>query len=446
MKRVLIITYYFPPSGGAGVQRVLKFVKYLPEFGWEPTVLTVNENAEFPTRDVSLYNEIPEHIQIMRTPLFEPYKVYLKFTGKTASQGMDIATLHQGRKSFKEAMAEWIRSTFFIPDARCLWKRTAVPFGKRLLKEKHFDVIFSSAPPYTTHLIGKRLAKYSGKPWVADFRDSWVGWLSAAQRWWMPRKIELTMENAVLRDASRITHVSKGVKTDLLSRHLNIPADKWTLLTNGFDQADFDGIHKKPPENPFVITYTGSLYGHRNPHTFLAGLRMLVDEHAEYNKRIKVMFVGRVDPEFLTAFQQFGDMIQHIPYVSHHESIRYLLGSHALLLIIDDSPAMKSIITGKLYEYIGARRPVLAIAPEGEAAELIRTAGIGEVVAPMDAGSVCRILKAWITAGSRHFTYLKRKYDVSSEFNRKNLTHTLATIFNSIDQSKSSVNDKGMHL
>lgn len=431
MKKVLIISYYFPPSGGAGVQRILKFVKYLPEFGWEPVILTVQEAAGFPAQDASLLQEIPDEIRVIRTTIFEPYEAYRRFIGKTTPQGTDIATLGQSGVSFKERFAEWIRATFFIPDARCFWKMTAVPAGKRLLKTEKFDVILSSAPPYTTHLIGLALARYSGVPWIADFRDSWVGWLSTPQRWWMPRKIDLIMEKLVLRSANQITHVSKGVKEDLLSRHPEISEAKWRFLPNGYDQADFDGLNDLPPENHFVITYTGSLYGHRNPNVFLKGLQELLQDHPDSANHIKVRFVGRVDPKFLEAFQAFGNMIEHIPYVTHQESIRYLLRSHVLLLIIDNAPASKSIITGKLYEYIGARRPILALAPDGEAAELIRELEAGEV---LDVDNVTGVKESCINFYYqwRQGILFKQESPILHEYQRNKLTKKLIKIFESV--------------
>lgn len=426
MKKVLIISYYFPPSGGAGVQRVLKFVKYLPDYGWEPVVLTVQESAGFPAQDASLLQEIPDQIRVIRTRIFEPYEAYRKFTGKSTPQGMDIATLGQSGGSFKDRFAEWIRATFFIPDARCFWKRTAIRAGKRLLKTEKFDIVFSSAPPYTTHLIGMALARYSDVPWIADFRDSWVGWLSTPKRWWLPYQIDLKMEKSVLNDADQITHVSNGVKADLLSRHPEISENKWALLPNGFDQADFEGLNDKPPENRFIITYTGSLYGHRNPQIFLKALHKLLEEHPDCKDQILIRFVGRVDPKFLEAFEVFGSIIEHIPYVTHNESIRYLLQSNLLLLIIDNAPASKSIITGKLYEYIGARRPILAIAPEGEAAEIIQELGVGKVFRPTDDRKTINEISKWIIGQMRHPFNLNKI--ATDQYERKALTRSLVAI------------------
>ncbi|MBN1780440.1 glycosyltransferase family 4 protein [bacterium] len=431
MKKVLIIAYYFPPSGGAGVQRVMKFVKYLPEFGWEPLVLTVNENAGFPVRDSSLLNEIPKDIRVIRTRIFEPYRAFHRFTGKSSAQGTDMATLHRRRRSLRERIAEFVRSNFFIPDARCFWRSTAVPAGKKLLKNERIDLIFSSAPPYTTHLVARAIADYADLPWIADFRDSWVDWLSAPKRTGISRRIDLAMENSVLKRADHITHVTRGIQQDLLSRHPDVSKEKWSLIPNGFDREDFNGLTPETAGTHFVITYTGSLYGHRNPESFLEGLRLLFQNQPQYRQKIRVQFIGRVDPEFIRAFGAFGDHIVHIPYVTHRESLEYMLKSDVLLLIIDDARASRSIITGKCYEYLASGRPILAIAPEGEAADLIRTLKAGEVVSPQHPVAVhhtlLRMIGKW-QAGED----IPVDADMINRYDRKVITGHLAGLFHKV--------------
>jgi glycosyltransferase involved in cell wall biosynthesis len=432
MKKVLIISYYFPPSGGAGVQRVLKFVKYLPQFGWEPIVLTVHEGAGFPARDPSLLKEIPKGIPVHRTKIFEPYSIYRKVTSKKKDEAIDIATLSQTGLSLSERFSRFIRSTFFIPDARCFWKKHAVKTGQKIIDSQSIDLIFSSAPPYTCHRIGQQLQKYSALPWVADFRDSWVGWLSAPKRWFLPHWIDRSMEHSVLRNADRCVTVSNGIREDLLSRNKRVDLDKWDLIPNGYDGEDFKNRNGNPSNDLFVLTYTGSLYGHRSPETLLSALERILQKHPELQNVIRIRFIGRVDAHFLEAFKRFGTIIQYIPYVPHSESIRMLLDSTALLLIIDDAPANQSIITGKLYEYIGAKRPILALAPEGEAAQLIRQLNIGAVVHPNDASSIQKALEIWLDIWKRKKSIIKLSDDRIEQFDRKNLTKQLADVFDGL--------------
>jgi len=242
-KKVLLIAYYFPPSGGAGVQRTLKFVKYLQEFGWQPVVLTV-QNADYPAVDESLLAEIPQDTPVYRSKIAEPYAIYRRLTGQKNGP-TDIAVLSRDpdqQLSLREKFSEWIRAAFFVPDARIGWLPFAASLGKKIIAREQIDLIYSSAPPYTAHLIAGRLHRRTGLPWVADFRDSWIGWLSAPQ--WRPlpsRAVEKWMERGVLRDATRVLAVSAGVREDLLSRHPHLRDGRWHILTNGYDSADSTG-------------------------------------------------------------------------------------------------------------------------------------------------------------------------------------------------------------
>jgi glycosyltransferase involved in cell wall biosynthesis len=396
-RKVLIISYYFPPSGGAGVQRVLKLVKYLPEFGWQPVVLTVREDADFPARDPSLLDEIPAATPVHRTRIFEPYGLYRKWTGRKKSDAIDIVTnAAAAGGSPAEKISRWVRATFFIPDARRFWKRPALAEAEKIIRSGPVDLILSSAPPYTCHLIGMALRERHRIPWIADFRDSWVGWLSAPTRWSLPDGIDRRMERRVLTAADGLVCVSNGVRNDLMSRNPEISGDKWRLIPNGFDAADFEGMKTGPAEGRFVLTYAGSLYGKRNPAAFIEALESLFSERPEYGQKILFRFVGRLDPRYLDAFRRLGDAFEHIPYVPHRASLEYLLSSSALLLIIDEAAAAASIVTGKIYEYLAARKPVLALAPDGDAADLIRKLNAGKVVSPGDAEGVKTVMKEWV--------------------------------------------------
>lgn len=396
-KKVLMIAYYFPPSGGAGVQRTLKFIKYLPAMGWEPVVLTARD-ADYPAYDESLMVEVPPTLAVHQSYIPEPYQLYRQLTGRQMNEAVDIATLSrdsQQRKKFSERLAEWIRGSFFIPDARVGWLPFAVSLGLKAIKQEQIDVIYSSAPPYTCHLIGYWLKKLTGRPWVADFRDSWVGWLSSAKRPKLPDKFDRHLEHSVLKSADRILTVSNGIAQDLGSRHPELVDKRWQLLPNGYDGADFDGVTASPPNEKMVITYTGSLYGHRNPYYLLQALSELLTELPELKQKLQLTFVGRIGGFIEQMLRQpmFQGMVEIVPYVPHQQSIQYLLDSHVLLLIIDDAPANKGILTGKLFEYLGARKPILALAPEGDAAELIRETNAGLVVHPSNVPQIKMVLR-----------------------------------------------------
>jgi glycosyltransferase involved in cell wall biosynthesis len=409
---------------------VLKFVKYLPGFGWEPVVLTVKENASFPVRDESLQAEIPEGVTVVRTPLFEPYGFYRKLTGRSKGESLDIAANTDGRNSPGEKFSEWIRSTFFIPDARIFWKHRAVREGMKIIHRHGIHAVLSSAPPYTCHLIGRDLKRRSGLPWAADFRDSWVDWLSAPSRRLLSRKIDLAMEGSVLGEADRILHATRGVRADLFSRHPSLEEDKWEYLPNGYDSGDFSGPSPPPRTDRFILTYTGSLYGKRNPRVLLEALDRMTAEKPGLKEKLLVRFVGRVHESIAEEFGRFGEMIETIPYVDHAQSIGLLRDSSALLLIVDDAPQSAGIVTGKLYEYIGSGKPILALAPAGEAADLVFSLGAGRVADPGDPDSVRRILERWIEAWQQgRFQELFHVRD-SGKFDRRELTRQLAETLN----------------
>lgn len=438
-RTVLIVTYYFPPSGGAGVQRALKFVKYLRDFGWEPVVLTVREDADFPARDESLLAEVPAGVEVVRTDIFEPYGLYRKWTGKAGNAAIDIETNTGGKRAgIRERAADFVRSTFFIPDARRFWKPQALAAAEGILKRRKVDAIVSTAPPYTCHLIAESMRRRHRIPWVADFRDSWVGWLSAPDRWWLPDRVDRALENKVLRNADRILAVSEGVRSDLASRNPDIPTGKWRILTNGFDAADFAGLDPNPDADRFVITYTGSLYGKRDPSALLRACRSLAERRPDLAEKLLIRFIGRLDSSTLEAFRTLGRRFEHVPYVPHGESLKALLESSALLLVIDTAAAAGTIVTGKVYEYLGAGRPILALAPEGDAARLIRSLGAGAVVAPDDSGGVERVLEEWITAWRANTHIPRPSANAVLRYERKALTGELASVLNEISASGGS--------
>ncbi len=445
-KKILIITYYFPPSGGAGVQRCLKFVKYLSEFGWQPVVLTVKD-ADYPAYDESLLAEVPANVPVYRTKIFEPYQLYRRLTGKKVGEAMDIATLSRDssqQRKWSERLAEFVRSTLFIPDARIGWKPFAVREGLEIIKNEQIDLILSSAPPYTCHLIGRTLKLKTGLPWICDFRDSWVGWLSAAKRSGLPHWIELRQEHSVLRDADRILTVSPGVQEDLTSRHPKLLEQRWLQLPNGYDSHDFEGIEPFPEDNKLTITYTGSLYGNRNPENLLKALIELIQEDSRWKTHLRLKFVGRVAQPILEQFNQpeLIGLIEYLPYVPHQESIRHLLSTDLALLIIDDAPANKGILTGKLYEYLGSRKPILALAPPGNAVDLIRQLNAGYIAPPGDIEQIKAILQEimdkWL---NQQLALEKMDQTGIANLDRKNLTRQLSQIADELSSQQKAKQD-----
>ncbi len=384
MRKVLIVAYYFPPSGGPGVQRVLKFVQYLRDFNWEPVVLTVRDGT-FPARDESLLEVIPEDVRVCRTDIFEPYDLYRKLTGKKKSDGIDVNTLREkGSKiPLSERISEFIRATFFIPDARMGWRRYGVSEGLRVIAEEKIEAIYSSSPPYTCSLIARDLKRKTGLPWIAGFRDPWTGFLTTPDRWAVPAAIDRKMERSVFTEADLVDVAWKGIAEDALGKYPELDRKKFRHLPNGFDSNDFPDVEKSERKDKrFTVTYTGSMYGLRTPREFLDAVESLIRGGEVDPEMIRLQFIGRFGDEVHRMFRSFStqDVIDVQGYMPHSESIRRLFLSDALLLVVDTTADSAEIVPGKVYEYIGTLKPLIAIAPEeGAIADLVAETGAGFV-------------------------------------------------------------------
>jgi len=376
MKKVLIVAYYFPPSGGPGVQRVLKYVQYLRDFGWEPVVLTVRD-GNFPARDESLLKEIPEGIQVIRTDIFEPYDLYRTFTGKKKGTAIDVNTIRkEGTKlSVSEWLAEFIRATFFIPDARIGWYNHAMKAGLEVIEKEKIEAIYSSSPPYTCALIARGLKRKTGLPWIAGFRDPWTGFITTPDRWAIPAGIDRKLEHAVFSEADLVEVAWLGIMKDAMRKYPKLPGARFHHLPNGFDSHDFPEVDTSArTDNRFTVTYTGSMYGRRNPDAFLKAVERLATRGEIDPSGIRLRFIGRFGDEVLEMFRSspLGDAIEVVGYMPHRESIAQLFLSDALLLVVDECDESDEVVPGKVYEYIGSGRPLLAVAPErGAIADLI---------------------------------------------------------------------------
>lgn len=380
MKNLLVITYYFPPSGGPGVQRVLKHVKYLREFGWNPIVFTVRD-ADYPAFDYSLIDEIPKDIKVIRSKIFEPYNFYRKLTGKKPGEPVDVNIIKkEGAKlSFKEQIIEFIRGTFFIPDARIGWYFTSKRELNEVIRDNKIDAIYSSSPPYTSSVIAKYAKKKLKVPWIAGFRDPWTDFIQAPPRWFLPKYIDKSMEKNVFTTADAVEVAWLGIQKDALQKYPNLPNDKFIHIPNGFDSDDYPNIEQKRSE-VFTITYTGSMYGKRNPKALFDAIESLIQQSKITNKDFILQFIGRFGQEVHQMMDQtsFKERIININYIPHNESIKKLLESDALLLIVDESKESEEIVPGKVYEYLGTYKPLLVVAPEqGAIADLIQETGTG---------------------------------------------------------------------
>ena len=375
MKRVLIIAYYWPPSGGSGVQRWVKFVKYLPAEGWEPVVFAPL-NADYPSLDPSFEAEVPASVEVLRGRIWEPYAAYRKLLGgKGAST--QVTEISSGKKTWKQKLSLWIRANLFVPDPRVGWVKPSVKTLKKYLAEHPVDAIVTTGPPHSVHLIGQRLHKALGTPWIPDFRDPWsrmyyLKYLPMTGRTW--RKLR-SQELAVLDECSTVLACTPLVQEDFRTQTKTPVA----CITNGFDEEDFLG---PAPEGDglFNITHTGLFAADGNPFTLWKVLGQMAAEDAEFKAALRLRLVGKVDREVLEALSAEGlaaNVVALGPQ-NHAAAVKEQRSATMLILPLRNDPEYRPILPGKLFEYLAARRPVLGIGQvDGAMARVLRQTQAG---------------------------------------------------------------------
>lgn len=430
MKKVLIITYYWPPAGGGGVQRWVKFVKYLREFGWEPIVFTV-KNGSYPITDLTLHNEVPKDIEVIQSPIFEPYEWYKLLTGKGKNDKIDANFLSEGKKmGWKDRLAVWVRGNFFIPDARAFWIKPSIKVLKKYLAEHEVDAVVSSGPPHSCHLIALGIKESLGLPWVVDYRDPWtqIDYFNDLGLTTWARKKHFGLEQMVLNACDVIVTVGKTMAEDLES----ISSNRKEVITNGFDEADRANVDIIL-DDAFSVTYIGTMNSARNPVVFWEALSQLKSEMHPLVGKIKVKLVGK--PELLVhqSIDQYDitELVEFCGYVTHQEAIRYQNSSRVLLLVINNTSNNKSILTGKIFEYLASGRPILCIGPEdGDAADILKDAKTGSMYDYKDVNGVKEYLK------HAYENYLNSNQEFGSSsievYSRRNLTKKLAALLDDI--------------
>ncbi len=430
MKKVLFITYYFPPSGGSGVQRVVKFVKYLPQFGWKPLVYTV-EKGEYPILDESLLKDLPQNTEILRYKIWEPYSLYKKFTGQSAGTKISPGFLAEEKK-LKPAhrISRWIRGNLFIPDARKYWIKPSVSFLKRYLHINHVDAIISSGPPHSVHLIALSLKKLFNIPWIADFRDPWtdVYYFKQLHLSKYAEKKHSELEYMVLNKADCLIAVGNTMKNDF-EQKTDIPVE---VITNGFDEDDI----KDAPVNldeKFSIVYTGYLLPDENPEILWQVLSESVNNFKGFAQDLELKFAGKTDVKVIDRINHYGldKYLTLIPYQPHNIITSYQQKAQVLLLLLNDTPEFKRVLTGKLFEYLAARRPIISIgSASGDAAEVIRETGTGYIFSGTDKEKLREKLMDFYN------NYKHKNLTVSGtnleKYSRRFLTQKLAEILNNL--------------
>ncbi|MCB0764593.1 MAG: glycosyltransferase [Flavobacteriales bacterium] len=362
MKRVLIITYYWPPNGGAGVYRWLKFSRYLPQYGWQPVIYTPS-NPELVAEDAGLLKEVSPELDVIRRPIREPFALYKRFTGRRQEERVQTAFLNEaGKRGWKEDLSLWIRSNLFIPDARIWWVRPSIAFLETYLRDHPVDAIVTTGPPHSMHLIGMGLKRVIGVPWVADFRDPWTeidyyGQLTLTAR---ADAKHHRLERQVLRTADKVVTVS-WTWADRLAAIGGRPVE---VITNGFDPADVP----TPPvavDETYSLVHVGSMSATRDCPGLWRQLAEIRDAEPSFAQRFKLRFVGPVDASIIESATNagLGAHIERVGRVDHARAMREMQRARVLLLPINDTPNSEGILPGKLFEYLSIGRPILAVGP-----------------------------------------------------------------------------------
>jgi len=366
-KKALIITYYWPPAGGPGVQRWLKFVKYLPEFGIEPIVY-IPENPNYPIVDESLLNEVRDDVKILCYPISEPYKfadLFSKQKSKTISKGIISEKKNQ---NILEKLMLYIRGNFFIPDARIGWVKPSVKLLNEFIKKEQVDTVITTGPPHSLHLIGLELKNQLGVKWIADFRDPWTS-IGYHKQLRLTKKSELKhkiLEKQILNGSDQIivtSHITKQEFQQITDKPIEV-------ITNGYDVGCSEKVEL---DKMFSLSHIGSLLSKRNPEILWKVLSELINEFPDFASDIQLNFIGLLSEDVLNSIKKYGlsKYINDVGYVSHKEAVKFQKKSQLLLLIEINSVDTKCIIPGKLFEYMVSNRPIIALGPKGSDVEKI---------------------------------------------------------------------------
>ncbi|MDT8402131.1 MAG: glycosyltransferase [Bacteroidales bacterium] len=413
-KKILIITYYWPPCGGAGVQRWLKFAKYLPEYGWEPLVLTVDPaDAQYPAIDESLKKDIDPSLKVFKT---RAHNYFILGSGKKTETVAGGIALSQ--KGLLNLAARFIRGNFFIPDPRKGWNRFALPKAVELIKKEQIKYILTTSPPHSTQLIGLKLKSlFPSVNWICDLRDPWtdIYYYGKFYGTWPAKWYDRKLEMKVLMHADKIITVGKSL-AELFALKMNEARGKISVVSNGYDEDDFQGTYKREKEK-LKITYVGTLSDQYPVEPLINALSVLQDRNKAYELNIAGQCPAEIKRSISGRLKE--DYVNSIPYLSHETAIKKMAGSTVLLLLIPDHKGNELIITGKLYEYLRTGVPILLIGPEdGDAAEIIRENKAGRSFSKTDVEGILNYLSSDLLN--------ETAYELPAKYNRRMITAALS--------------------
>jgi glycosyltransferase involved in cell wall biosynthesis len=427
-QRVLIISYYWPPYTGSGVQRWLKFAKYLPEFGWEPVVYTP-ESPEYGLQDESFLKEIPDACTVIKRPIWEPYKLLNLFKGKSKQSNIGLVKSNAS-KGLKDKVLNWIRGNIFIPDPRVFWVRPSVRFLTQYLKANPVDVIITTGPPHSMHLIGLGLKQKLGITWLADFRDPWskLDFLDQFMVTAWSRKRYENFESKVLKHADAVLGTSHSMK-DFLQ---DFDHQKFYTITNGYDESDFDNIPNVQPEK-FIISHTGLLNENRNPSNLWKVLNELCEENEAFSNELEIQLTGLVDSNVVAIIQAYPLLKARLKlqaYQPHSEVIRQNAKAAVLLMLINNTHNANANIPGKLFEYLAVKRPILSIGKKSADASKIVEACHAGFALEYDATTELKAALLQLFEAYQSQSNNNKAFKNIEQYSRKALTKKLAELLN----------------
>ena len=430
-KKVLIVTYYWPPSGGSGVQRWLKFVKYLNKAGWGTFVVTP-ENPSFTMSDASLLRDVHPDAQVIRLPIWEPYDAFFKLSGLLGKRSRPASDMiSTGKKSLFQRISAWVRGNVFIPDPRMFWVKPTAKFLEDFVKKNEVETIVTTGPPHSIHLIGLRLKKKNpGLKWIADFRDPWSEWdlLDTLSLSGYARRKHQSLERQVLQTADRVITIAPYH----VKRLEVLGGRSVDLITNGFDTDDFDQVQKVRTEK-FTIRHTGIVDELRDPRPFMLALKSVVEANAGMKDDVNVEFIGNVNSsfkEFVKNDMVLSSITKFTSTIPHKELLQLYGQTDLLLLVLGHTALAPGNLPGKFFEYLASRITIMAIGPvEGDAADVLKKSNAGEIFERSDKDGMEGMLR-------RHYDLWKSGDVVSttdaSLFTRKKLTDQLIGILEAL--------------
>lgn len=430
MKKVLIITYYWPPGGGGGVQRWLKFVKYIREFGYEP-VIYKPANPNYPALDPILEKDVEADLTILEKPIWEPFRIYRFLTGRKPDENIGAAfTSEKKERSIIDTISNFVRSNFFIPDARKFWIKPSVRFLSAYLSINNIELTITTGPPHSLHLIGLNLKRRLDVKWIADFRDPWttIDYYDELLLTKMADRKHKKLEHEVLTSADMVLTVSDSIRKEFERKD----AKNVVVITNGYDEADMI-TEAVELDLEFSLVHVGTLMKNRNPEEFWLSVAELISENSKMKDKLRIKLIGRVDYSVREVIKKYGleESTTFIEYLPHDQAIIQQKMAQVLLLFVNKTGNSKGMMTGKIFEYLASGRPVLAIGPtDGDLAKILIDTNAGLISDFGDSKSLKEnILKMFSLYEQKQLVFSGKNID---QYSRRALTKKLAAVLDNL--------------